>query len=242
MGLIPDDHKMHIKEKLQQNMKAPVRIIVFTQEMECQFCKEARQLAEEAASLVPDKIKAEIYDLVKNTEKAKEYDVDKVPAIAIVGTKDYGIRYYGVPYGYEFNPFIDNIINVSKGTTDLSEDTKTKLESLDKLVHIKVFVTLTCPYCPIAAGLAHKFAIESNNVKSDVIEVSEFPHLGQKYSVMGVPKIVINERTELVDAVPEAQFVAQILQTAKPPSIYVQFKRLVNRIIDTAKFKSQFSK
>ena len=83
---------MHIKEKLQQNMKDPVRIIVFTQEMECQFCKEARQLAEEAASLVPDKIKAEIYDLVKDTEKAKEYDVDKVPAIAIVGKKDYGIR------------------------------------------------------------------------------------------------------------------------------------------------------
>jgi len=65
MGLIPDDHKMNIKEKLQQNMKDPVRIIVFTQEMECQFCKEAWQLAEETASLVPDKIKAEIYDLVE---------------------------------------------------------------------------------------------------------------------------------------------------------------------------------
>src|SRR3972149_2364267 len=125
------------------------------------------------------------------------------------------------------------MINVSKGATDLSEDTKT---------NIQVFVTLTCPYCPIAAGLAHKFAIESNKVKSDVIEVSEFPHLGQKYSVMGVPKIVINERTELVGAVPEAQFVAHILQTAKPPSIYVQFKRLVSRIIDTTKFKSLFSK
>jgi predicted DsbA family dithiol-disulfide isomerase len=58
-------------------------------------------------------------------------------------------------------------------------------------------------------------------VKSDVIEVSEFPHLGQKYSVMGVPKTVVNERTELVGAVPEDQFVAHILQAAKPPSIYV---------------------
>ena len=65
--------------------------------------------------------------------------------------------------------------------------------------------------------------------------------MGQKYSVMGVPKIAINERTELVGAVPEAQFVAQILQTAKPLGIYVQFKRLASRIIDTAKFKSLFS-
>jgi len=222
MGLIPDEHKMHIKEELQQNMKDSVRIIVFTQEMECQFCKETRELVQEVASLVPDKISVEIYDFVKDAEKAKEYGVDKVPAIAIISTKDYGVRYYGIPYGYEFNPFIDNIINVSKGTTNLSEETKIKLKSLDKPVHIQVFVTLTCPYCSVAASLSHKFAIESNGmVKSDVIEVGEFPHLGQKYSVMGVPKIVINERTELVGAVPEAQFVAHILQAVKPPSIYM---------------------
>lgn len=222
MGLVPEEHKMHIKEELQENMKDPVRIVVFTQEMECQFCKETRELVQEVASLVPDKIKVEIYDFVKDTEKAKEYNIDKVPAIAIIGTKDYGIRYYGIPYGYEFNPFIDNIINVSKGTTNLSEETKIKLKSLDKPVHIQVFVTLTCPYCSVVAGLAHKLAIESGGmVKSDVIEIAEFPHLGQKYSVMGVPKIVINERTELVGAVPEAQFVAHILQAVKPPSIYM---------------------
>jgi len=222
MGLVPEEHKMHLKEELQANMKDPVRLVVFTQEMECQFCKETRELVQEVASMVPDKIKVEIYDFVKDAEKAKEFDVDKVPAVAIVGAKDYGIRYYGIPYGYEFNAFIDNIINVSKGTTNLSEDTKAKLKTLDKPVHIQVFVTLTCPYCPIAAGLAHKFAIESNGmVKSDVIEVAEFPHLGQKYSVMGVPKIIINERTELVSVVPEAQFVAHILQAAKPPSIYM---------------------
>jgi len=219
--LIPEEHKTHIKEELQANIRDPVRIVVFTQEMECQFCKEARELAQEVVSLVPDKITVEIYDFVRDAEKAKEYGVDKVPAIAIIGNKDYGVRYYGIPYGYEFNPFIDNIINVSKGTTNLSEEAKTKLKSLDKPVHIQVFVTLTCPYCPVAAGLAHKFAIESGMVKSDVIEVAEFPHLGQKYSVMGVPKIVINERTELVGAVPETQFVAHILQAVKPPSLYV---------------------
>ena len=221
MSLVPEEHKAHIIEQLQANMKDPVRLVVFTQEIECEFCKESRQLATEVASLMPDKITVEVYDFVKDAEKAKEFGVDKVPAIAIVGTKDYGIRYYGIPYGYEFNPFIDNIINVSKGTTNLSEETKTKLKTLDKPVHIQVFVTLTCPYCSVAASLSHKFAVESDMIKSDVIEVAEFPHLGQKYSVMGVPKIVINERTELVGAVPETQFVAHILQAAKPPSTYM---------------------
>jgi len=176
---------------------------------------------QEVANL-SNKIKVEVYDFVKDAEKAREYRIDKVPAIAIVGKRDYGIRYYGIPYGYEFNPFVDDIVNVSKRTTNLSEETKRKLRSIDKPVHIQVFVTLTCPYCPVATGLAHKFALESNGmVWSDVIDVAEFPYLGQKYSVMGVPKIVINEQTELVGVVPEAQFVAHVMQALKPPSIYM---------------------
>jgi glutaredoxin-like protein len=210
-----------LKQALQQNMKDPIRIVVFTQEMECELCRESRELAQEVASLLPDKIQVEVYDFVKDESKVKEYAVDKVPALAVLGTKDYGIRYYGIPYGYEFKGFIETIKNVSKSATNLSEDTKNKLRTLDKLAHIQVFVTLTCPYCSIAAGLANKFAIESSMVKSDVVDVSEFPHLAQKYSVMGVPKIVINERTEVVGAVPEAQFVAHVLQATKPQSIYM---------------------
>jgi len=221
MALIPEEHKTHLKEELQQNMKDEVRVIVFTQEIECQFCKEARQLAQEVGSLMPDKIKVEVYDFAKDADKAKEFMVDKVPAIAIVGKRDYGIRYYGIPYGYEFNTFVDTIMNVSKGATNLSEDTKRKLASVEKPVHIQVFVTLTCPYCPVAAGLADKFAIESDKVRADIVEVGEFPYLAQKYSVMGVPKIVINERTEIVGAVPEAQFVEHVLQAQRMPDIYM---------------------
>jgi glutaredoxin-like protein len=221
MALIPEEHKTHLKEELQQNMKDEVRVIVFTQEIECEFCKEARQLAQEVGTLMPEKIKVEVYDFAKDADKAREFNVDKVPAIAVMGKKDYGIRYYGIPYGYEFNNFVDTIINVSKGSTNLSEDTKKKLASVEKPVHIQVFVTLTCPYCPVAAGLADKFAIESDKVRADVVEVGEFPHLAQKYSVMGVPKIVINERTEIVGAVPEAQFVEHVLQAQRMPDIYM---------------------
>ena len=217
--LIPEEQKANLTQALQQVMKDSVRLVVFTQEMECELCRESRELAQEVAALLPDKIQVEVYDFVKDEAKVKEYSVDKVPAIAVVGSKDYGIRYYGIPYGYEFSSFIETITNVSKGITNLSEDTKTKLQTLDKPAHIQVFVTLTCPYCAIAGSLAHKFAIESTMVKSDIVDVGEFPHLAQKYSIMGVPKIVINERTEIVGAVPEAQFVAHVLQATKPPSI-----------------------
>ncbi|MDL5504128.1 MAG: thioredoxin family protein, partial [Candidatus Methanoperedens sp.] len=109
-----------------------------------------------------------------------------------VGKIDYGIRYYGVPAGYELAVLIDTIIDVSKGKTSLSDALKTKLAEIKKPVHLQVFVSPTCPYCPKAARTAHQFAIENENIRSDVIETIEFPYLVQKYSVMGVPHIVIN--------------------------------------------------
>lgn len=208
-----------MKKEFEAKLKDEVRLVMFTQETECTHCKESRELVQEIAEF-SNKIKAKIHDFVKDNEKAKEYKIDKVPAIAIIGKKDFGIRYYGVPLGYEFKAFTENIINISNGAINLTEETKSKLESISKPVHIQVFVTLTCPYCRTAASLAYKFALENDLVRADVIDVSEFPHLGQKYSVMGVPKTVINEQTEIVGAVPEAQFVALVLKAQKPPSVH----------------------
>ena len=218
MGLIPEEHKQHLKEEFETKLKDEVRLVMFTQETECAHCKEARELVQEIAEL-SNKIKAEIYDFVKDNEKAKEYKIDKVPAVAMTGKRDFVMRYYAVPLGYEFKSFIDSIITISNGATNLSEETKNKLKSINKPVNIQVFVTLTCPYCSTAASLAYKFALESNLVRADVIDVSEFPHLIQEYSIMGVPKTVINEQAELVGAVPEAQFIALVLHAQKPPSM-----------------------
>jgi len=220
MGLIPEEHKKHLKEEFEKNLKDNVRILVFTQETECPLCKQARELAEEVGAF-SSKIKVEVYDFVKDSEKAKEYQVDKVPAIAVLGKKDYGIRFYGLAYGYEFKPFTESIINVSRESTNLSEETKKKLVSIEKPVHIQVFVSLTCPYCPLVTSLAHQFAMESDLVRADMVDVGEFPHLGHKYSVMGVPKTVINEKTEFVGAVPEELFVQQIVLAQKSSSMYV---------------------
>jgi len=220
LGLIPEEHKQHLKENFEKNLKDEVRILVFTQETECPLCKQARELAEEVGAF-SNKIKVKVYDFVKDSEKAKEYQIDKVPAIAVLGKKDYGIRFYGLAYGYEFRPFTESIINVSRGATNLSEETKKKLASIEKPVHIQVFVSLTCPYCPLVTSLAHQFAMESDLVRADMIDVAEFPHLVQKYSVMGVPKTVINERTEFVGAVSEELFVQQVVLAQRSISMYV---------------------
>jgi predicted DsbA family dithiol-disulfide isomerase len=60
--------------------------------------------------------------------------------------------------------------------------------------------------------LAHKLAIENEHITADVVEVSEFIDVAQLYRVQGVPKTVVNDRVEIVGAVPEPRFVQQVLE------------------------------
>jgi glutaredoxin-like protein len=209
--MIPDELKEKLKLELQAALIDPVKVVMFTMELECRFCSETRQLLQELAAL-SDKIKVEIYDFQANADRVKAFNIDKIPAIIVMTEKDYGIRIYGLPYGYEFQTLLAAVMSVSKGTTDLSESTKSKLKEIKTRVLIQVFVTLTCPYCPIAASLAHKFAMENDLIEADVIDASEFPQLAIKYLVMGVPKTVINDKVEFVGVLPEDMFLQQVLQ------------------------------
>jgi glutaredoxin-like protein len=220
MGIIPEEHKPHIKEDLNKRMKENVKLIVFTQETECPYCKQNRELVEEIATLT-NKIEVEVYDFLKNKDKATEYKIDKIPATIILGEKDYGIRFYGLPYGYEFKPFLETIINISNRDSKLPEKIKTQLKTITRPIHIQIFVTLTCPYCPLVTETALKFAMENDLIRVDVIDANEFLHLAHKYGVMGTPKTIINERTEFLGVLAEEQFLAQITAAQRPSEMYV---------------------
>jgi glutaredoxin-like protein len=206
--MLSDMEKDVLKKKFTALVN-DVELAVFTQELECQFCKETRELALELGTLSP-KIRTKVYEFVKNSDEVTKYGIKKIPAIAIIGSKDYGIRYYGVPAGYEITTFVDDIIDVSRSATSLSDSIKKKIAGIKKAVHIQVFVSPTCPYCPKAARIAHQFAIENEFIRADVIEMTEFPHLVQRYSVMSVPHIVINEDTSFMGAQPPEAFIEQI--------------------------------
>jgi len=90
-----------------------VKLIVFTQEFECTYCKENRQLAEEIAQL-SDLVEIEVYNFVTDKDKAEELNIDKIPAIAVIGREDYGIRFYGIPAGYEFTSLLQAIKTLGK--------------------------------------------------------------------------------------------------------------------------------
>ncbi len=150
MALIPQKDQDFVKEKFEKELVSEVKISYFTQResplgvpgQECQYCRETRQLLEEVAALSP-KIHLEVHDFVAEADKSKEMGIERIPAIVLSAEKSYGLKFYGIPAGYEFASLLEAIIDVSRDTTDLSQETRDALGKLTKKVHIQVFFSPT---------------------------------------------------------------------------------------------------
>ncbi len=213
MAFLQEKDKEYIR-KLFSDLKEPVKLINFSQEIECQYCSETRQILEELVEL-NEKLSLELYNFVTNKDMVEKYHVDKVPATIIAGDKDYGIRYYGIPSGYEFSTVLEDILDVSKRDSGLSPQSRELLKQIDAPLRLQVFVTPTCPYCPKSVHLAHKIAIENENVTADMVEATEFPELSMRYNVRGVPRTMIGETYHVEGALPEDAYVSKIVEYFK---------------------------
>jgi glutaredoxin-like protein len=206
MALINDKDAKAVRDMLAK-LSNPVTLAVFTQEFECEYCRQTRELVEEVSALSAGKVTVEIYDLVKDKVKADAMGIDKIPAVAVLGGKgeDRGIRFFGIPAGYEFSSLLESLDLVAKGDSGLAPATREKLKTLTSPLNLQVFVTPTCPYCPRAVLTAFRFALESEMVTASMVEASEFPHLANKYQVLGVPHTVIGESPQaMTGAYPES--------------------------------------
>ncbi len=142
MPLITEDVAGQLKQEFAR-LKNPVRLAVFSQALVDPDSEQVKRLVEELAA-VDGRITVESYNFVLDKEKVEALHIQRTPAIAIMGAeKDYGIRMYGLPSGYEFGSLVDAIIDVSGGESGLGEDTKKALAEVTKLVHVQVFSTPT---------------------------------------------------------------------------------------------------
>jgi glutaredoxin-like protein len=128
--------------KIFKLINKDVRIVMFTQEFECDYCKITKELLEEVSGL-SEKIFFDVHDFMKEADLAKDYGLDKIPATILLGDRDYGIRFYGVPAGYEFTSFVEDIIDVSRRDAGLSKEVLTELSGIDQPVHIQVMISPT---------------------------------------------------------------------------------------------------
>jgi len=220
MRLLPDDVRVQVREMFAEKLDQKVRVRLFTQKLNCQFCRETEILFREVAELSDGKVEVSVHSLVNDEDLAQQYGIDKAPGWVILGVeedgteKDFGVRGFGIPSGYEFSALIEDLIMVSRRKPNLSEHALKHLKDVNTPVHIQVFVTPTCPYCPAMVHMAHAAALANPHIRADMVEVSEFPELGTKYNVYGVPKTVINDSVEFEGLVPEAHFIHELLHAA----------------------------
>jgi len=205
-----------------------VDILYFTQENACPACKDQQRLLEEIASHT-DKIRLKVFDFIRDSEQVTQYRIDKIPATAIIGKKDYGIRFYGLTAGYEFQSLIEAVIMVATGKSGISPEFEETIRHIDSAVHIEVMTTLTCPYCPRAVHAAMQLAMVNDNIRADMVESAEFPQLAQRYDVTGTPKTMINETHSFVGALPADRVYLEVLKAVNPE----EYKRIEQTIRET---------
>lgn len=141
MPILSAKDREAVKKEFEK-LADPVKVTVFSQELGSETCRQTEQLVKEVVELT-DKATVEILNLMLDREKAEAYGVDRVPAVVVEGTKDYGIRFFGIPAGYEFTNLIDAMVVASTGKPALSPETQAALAGLTSPVHIKIFTTPT---------------------------------------------------------------------------------------------------
>lgn len=208
--LLNQDLQNQIREFLAP-MKEKVTLVLFTQESPCETCTETRQLLSEVSAL-NDKITFVEKDLIEDIKEADLYGIDLTPSFVMLDSEGTyrGVKFNGIPAGHEINSFLTAIIDMSGVDFGFDQDIIDRIKKIDKPVNIKVFVTLSCPHCPGAVTNAHRLAMLNKNIVGEMIEAQTFYHLSEQYNVSGVPKIVINEKHELLGNQPIEAFLSQL--------------------------------
>lgn len=204
--LLNQDLQNQIREYLTP-MKENVTLMLFTQESPCETCTETRQLLKEISAL-SDKLHFVEKDLIEHIEDVLRYNIEMTPSFIMLDHEGHyrGVKFNGIPAGHEINSFLTAILDMSGIDFGFDEETLARIKKIDKPVNIKVFVTLSCPHCPGAVSTAHRLAMLNSHIQGEMIEAQTFYQLSEKYQVSGVPKIIINEKHELLGNQPIEAF------------------------------------
>ena len=216
--LIPAQEKPRLRRNLRKHLKADVKLRLYTQRpsviaipgRECRYCPQTQQVMEELTSLSP-RLTLDTVDYYADSDAARADDVSRIPAIVVGTDSGKSLRYFGLPLGYQLPVLIESMKAVSRGSARLSVNTRKQLRRINRPVHLQVFVTPNSETSGGMALLAHSMAVESANIRADVIEAEEFPDLARSYALRQVPLTIINEVTSVTGMVSESDLLERVL-------------------------------
>jgi thioredoxin reductase (NADPH) len=153
-------------------------------------------------------------------ELAQKWNIQYSPTL-VIAPERVNIRWLGAPMGEEGRTFLETLIFIGLGKSNLNEQTKGVLEKIDSPRNLKVFVSATCPYCPQQAVNAVRAAVERPDLISlEIIDIQCRPDLADQYSAHSVPQAFANDVLIGMGAQSEEVF-AVSLQKLEPQTIFI---------------------
>lgn len=213
MKMLHENDSSLIKQLFDDKLKREVKVLLFTAKKGCECCKDTEQLLKEIADQ-SKKMKVDVLDIEKSKQLASELGIMLTPATVVLSNNGAKLYYFGLPGGRELKCIIEDIVDASEGSTELSPKVREMIKSVDKPVDIKVFVTPACPYSPIVVRAAHRFAIENQMIRAQMIESMEFRQVIDKFNVMGVPATIINDSVRFDGALDDLPFAEKVRDAA----------------------------
>lgn len=182
-GAFLDDATRQALAPVLARFTRPIRLRLYTDDS--QMTEENRRMVMELASL-SDKVEAEF------VPSAREEDNHTISICDAEGNEK-GLRFHGVPGGHEFNSFILAMYNAAGPGQDVGEALQKRIKGISKPLYVKITVSLSCTMCPDLVAAAQRIAADNENVTADVYDLQYYPNLKEKYNIMSVPCLIIND-------------------------------------------------
>ena len=191
-SLLNDDLRAQLKDILSRLEKEVTLVSIVDETNEKSI--ELRDLVLDISQL-GEKLNAEIYKKGENVDIEKKINADKYPVVSLLdNNKNYsGVKFHGVPGGHELNSFILAIYNLGGPGQQISNDTLNEIKKINKPLNVKVCVSLSCHLCPDVVVSSQRIAIENENVEVEMVDISNFKDIRDKYKIMSVPAIIVND-------------------------------------------------
>ena len=148
--------------------------------------EELRSYMEELARLT-DKLSVEVSE-----DAGEEAEAPCVRVHRADGTAT-GLAFHGVPGGHEFTSFVLGLYNAAGPGQPIDDESREAIAAISRPIDLKVLVSLSCTMCPDTVVAAQRIAAENPHVRADVYDLNHFPDLKERFNVMSVPCVVVND-------------------------------------------------
>lgn len=181
-AFLDDDTRGALKPVLDRFEK-PITLRLYKDDSELSY--ENEKLLKELASL-SDKVSYEM----KDAEPGLEHTIS---IVRNDGTEA-GLYFHGVPGGHEFNSFILAMYNTAGPGQDIGEDNEKRIAAIQDKKDVTIAVSLSCTMCPDLVAAAERIAAASDKVTVHVYDLAHYPDLQNKYNIMSVPCLIVNDK------------------------------------------------